>query len=320
MHFLGGRNNQRPEIAIDPILSMGFHLLWQMRSEGFIWLEKAVLAIDDLKGREADVHIFRSAGFYMAGDIQNTIESVERSIAITGLQPGSALMRFYVAMVGSNFDQVSKTTEEAWALNQQQFTGQPWDLLISAIRLISCAMVSPTDPKLIDLTSELDQQMQIHPWPTGQCWGLLSHLTKSVRQNDVSAAEQYLATLTRVSHESQSSWFLTIARGLMASMLSQREDSSGNLSGTLESFREAVKAKEIVHLPLLYRALVIALEETDYLEVALKVIGAKSNTPEVGDVQRELTVSYEEAEDRLTQQLSTEETTFLINSRKAIIF
>lgn len=313
-----GRNNQRPEIAIDPILSMGFHLLWQMRSEGFIWLEKAVLAIGDLKEREADVNIFRSAGFFMSGDIPNTIESVERSIAITGLQSGSALMRFYVAMVGSNFDQLSKTTEEAWALNQQQFTGQPWDLLISSIRLISCAMASPTDPKLIDLTSELDQQMQIHPWPTGQCWGLLSHLTKAVRQNDVSAAEQYLPILTRVAHESQSSWFLTIARGLMASMLSQRDDSSGNLSGTLESFREAVKAKEVVHLPLLYRALIIALEETDYLEVALKVIGAKSNVPEVGDVQRELTASYEEAEDRLTQQLSKEETKLLINQGKQL--
>ncbi|MEE9326376.1 MAG: BTAD domain-containing putative transcriptional regulator [Cocleimonas sp.] len=313
-----GRINQSPEIAIDPILSMGFHLLWQMRSEGFLWLEKAVLAITDLKERQADVDIFRSAGFFMAGDIPNTIEFVERSVAINGLQSGSALMRFYVAMVGSNFDVLTKTTEEAWAHNQQQETGQPWDLLISSIQLISCAMASPTDPKLVDLTSELERQMQIHPWPTGQCWGLLSHLTKSVRQNDVSAAEQYLGTLTRVAHKSQSSWFLTIARSLMASMLSKQEDSSGNLSGTLESFREAVKAKEIVHLPLLYRALVIALEETVYLEVALKVIGAKSNAPEVGDVQRELTASYEEAEDRLTQQLSAEETTLLINQGKQL--
>ena len=98
-----GRENLRPDIAIEPLLTFEIQLVWQMRMEAFGWLEAGVAACELPDDIQAKVNITRAMGAWSAGDIDRANAFLSSSELMGGDAFEICYMRFCLHFVSEDF-------------------------------------------------------------------------------------------------------------------------------------------------------------------------------------------------------------------------
>ena len=108
-----GRNNNRADVAVDPLLALHIHLLWQLRIEAFGWLEAGVAACDLTPDVQARADLVRSMGAWSGGDLDRSEALMEAAIANGGATIETDYFEFYLGFAREDFEKVEAMLSEA---------------------------------------------------------------------------------------------------------------------------------------------------------------------------------------------------------------
>ena len=267
-----GRDNNRPEIAIDPLVALHIQLLWQLRIEGFEWLEAAVQACDVPPDKQAVVDLVRSMGSWSAGDLELSESHLEASVARGGETAETMYFRFYQSFAREDFSGVFAASEAAWDMARSS-ENAAWKTTTSAFRIIGRTLRDPGDPMIPSLFDDLEIQLAKSPWPTGECCALLARVTFGFMSGNSFDGEAYREQLDRLADTWHVPWFKITASGVGPPPDDGHEDAIGVVARSAQTLRVAIASGDVMQLPTLIRFAVIALWDIGDTETAAKIIG-----------------------------------------------
>lgn len=312
--LLWGRQHKRAEIAIDPLLGIGFHLLWQLRREGFKWLEEGVKCIDDLHDRQAAIDLILSLSTWSNGEQARSEKLLNSSIQAQGSTLDTWMMKFYQVFVSNDQENSIHVTNDFWqqACNE---SSEFWLPIAASSRLIAQSMSNPHAAEIALLSEEVDRQIESTIYPTGHCWGLLSQLTKYVVSNESpERAEAVRSELDRTVRECSATWFSQTAGGLADKLRPEGKQPVEHLKTAIESLNTALQSEDILHLPLMTRAVVIWLGATKQNVVAAQVLGHISTLKQASSAFRQLTAEFDTAVEKLHEHFPADELEKLLST------
>ncbi|NHX27810.1 hypothetical protein HA397_28100, partial [Escherichia coli] len=185
-----GRDTKRPDIAIDPLLALHIHLLWQLRIEGFSWLDAGVESCGVTEDRRASVKLLQSMGRWSAGDLERSEKLLEEAVESGGETLETTYFRFYQAFAREDYAKVYETSEISGAMVAER--GDPaWQTTVTAFRVVGHTMRDPSDPNIDALLEKLDGLLGTFDWPSGHCCALLARLTNAFLRGDAALGEEY---------------------------------------------------------------------------------------------------------------------------------
>lgn len=267
-----GCQNNRPDIAIDPLLSLHIHLLWQLRIEGFSWLEYGVSACGLSADRQPKVDLLRAMGAWSAGEIEQSEQLLNASVKYNGETIASAYFRFYQAFAREDFVNVHAAAEAA--RNKAEASDDiAWQSTTAAFQIIGRTMVNPQDETLGVLFNNLDRQLDKHKWPSGKCAALLAKLTHEFMNGNASAGTAFRQELDILADACNAPWFKITASGVGSQQSDEMLDATAKLERSTNNFRTALASGDLMQLPTMIRFIVMELWEIGDIESAAKIIG-----------------------------------------------
>lgn len=307
-----GRANRRADIAIDPLLALEIHLLWQLRIEGFGWLEAGVEACGLSEDRKPLAFLIRAMGRWSATDLEQSEALLEESVAAGGENVGTMFFRFYQAFAREQFDKVLTTAETAFEFADRN-DDMAWKTKTLAFRIVARTMVNPKDPEIDVFITALDRGLKIHRWPSGNCCALIAKLTYAVINGEVAAGEAYRQQLDQASSDCNVPWFKITAAGVGARQFGDSDDVLAKAQKSLSNLKMAMTSGDVMQLPALIRIAVTELSELNELEAAAKLMGLLPSVPGLGQ-NASTALGYDEAVQHVRESLHTAQLEELLRS------
>lgn len=267
-----GRENERPDIAIDPLLALHIHLLWQLRIEGFSWLESGVNACGLSADRQPVVDLLRAMGCWSAGELEQSEHLLEASVKGGGDTISTAYFQFYQAFAREDFAGVYAAAEATW-IKAETSDDIAWQITAAAFRIIGRTMVNPDDEVLEALFEDLDTRLGQHNWPSGECGALLARVTYEFMTGNAAAGTKTRHELDRVADACNAPWFKITASGVGAQQSDEAQDTTEKIQRSAQNLRTAIASGDLMQLPTLIRFAAMELWEIGDVEAAAKVIG-----------------------------------------------
>ncbi|MEM9563613.1 MAG: NB-ARC domain-containing protein, partial [Actinomycetota bacterium] len=271
-----GRDQRRADVAVDPLVALDVHLLWQLRMEGFGWLVEAASVFDHL-GARAEALLTLAA--WSRGDLD---EAEERSGRLAGDKPPASLSvaRFGLALARDDFAAAAEAARDIeHAVGE---AGQSSRLLTASnYELAAVLLADPASRQVDELIEEVDDLVELGQWPTGRAMTLGSHLLRCVRTGEVEHMPRFRSELERACAEGAAPYFAYIATGL-ADPSSDQADPQSDLDLAVRSLRSLQDADDHVQLPAITRGVVIALAGVGHIEAAATLAGYVAGIRGVG--------------------------------------
>ncbi|MEW7009629.1 winged helix-turn-helix domain-containing protein [Lentilitoribacter sp. EG35] len=267
-----GRQNNSPKIAIDPLLALHIHLLWQLRIEGFSWLESGVNSCGLSEDRQPQVDLLRAMGCWSAGELEQSEQLLEASVKGGGETTATAYFRFYQAFAREDFAGVHAAAEAAW-VKAEASDDIAWQTTAAAFRIIGRTMVNPNDEMLDGLFQDLDRRLNQYRWPSGECGALLAMLTYEFMTGDAASGTAIRNELDRVADACNAPWFKITASGVGAQDRDDVQDAASKVQRSAQNLRMAVASGDLMQLPTLIRFAAMELWEVGEVEASAKIIG-----------------------------------------------
>ncbi|MGJ8531063.1 MAG: winged helix-turn-helix domain-containing protein [Alphaproteobacteria bacterium] len=267
-----GRQNERPDIAIDPLLALHIHLLWQLRIEGFSWLESGVNACGLSADRQPEVDLLRAMGRWSAGELEQSEHLLEASVKGGGDTIATAYFQFYQAFAREDFAGVYAAAETTW-IKAETSDDIAWQTTAAAFRIIGRTMINPNDKGLEVLFEDLDKRLDQHKWPSGKCGALLARVTYEFMSGNAVAGTTTRHELDRVADACSAPWFKITASGVGAQQSDDAQDTTEKIHRSAQNLRTAIASGDLMQLPTLIRFAAMELWEIGDVEAAAKVIG-----------------------------------------------
>ena len=267
-----GCQNNRPDIAIDPLLSLHIHLLWQLRIEGFSWLESGVKACGLSADRQPQVDLLRAMGAWSAGALEQSEQLLAASVKNDGDTIASAYFRFYQAFAREDFPNVHAAGEAARskALASDDIA---WQTTTAAFQIIGRTMLNPNDETLSTLINDLDEHLDKYTWPSGNCAALLAKLTYEFMRGNAEAGNAFRHELDTLADVCNAPWFKITASGVGPQQSDEIIDAIAKVERSAKNLKMAVASGDLMQLPTLIRFSAMELWEIGDVEAAAKIIG-----------------------------------------------
>lgn len=264
--------NSRPDIAIDPLLSLHIHLLWQLRIEGFAWLESGVDACGLSTDRQPQVDLLRAMGTWSAGEIEQSEKWLEASEKSVGDTVATSYFRFYQAFAREDFVGVHAAAEAARskAIASDDIA---WQTTTAAFQIIGRTMINPKDETLDKLINNLDVHLDKYAWPSGKCAALLAKLTYKFMNENAVVGTEFRHELDMLADACNAPWFKITASGVGPQRGDEIVDVITKIERSAKNLRIAIASGDLMQLPTLIRFSAMELWEAGDVEAAAKIIG-----------------------------------------------
>lgn len=284
-----GRANRRSDIAVDPIVALNFHILWQLRIEAYRWLELAADIFGEEVTARREVAVVRSMGAWTSRDFERS----ESLLAGVDDEDASvAFARFNQLMARGAFAELIEHIERFRALADDD-PNPMWRVVAVATTVIGAAMAAPESPdtdRAWERASELEKATS---WSTGRCWLRLAELTLAVRRGDAERVRAARVALEREGAAAHVPWFAMTAGGLAGAQQEQTGPTS-RLETAVASMQIALDAGDLVQMPNFLRSLVVGLADAGEAEIGALVLGLVPTIHGLGE-SGEFTPGYDDA-------------------------
>jgi hypothetical protein len=295
---------KRPEIAVQPLVELGFHIRWQQRTEAYGWLESGLehLEVPSVLRKEALVVIALAA--WTDGDLDRlaALHKEARAVGPTGVR--GALLDLFGDFHSDDAAQLIRRADDLF--EAADASGDPsWVEIASAFRLTARAVEGPERDETARVAAELDRRNESSLWPSGRSWGLLAHLTWAVRRGDADAAERFATEIAYASTANGTPFFVQTAGPLLGGL------KRGGIAERLDRAAEAVwltaNADEQVNFALAFRSAVITLHAAGHLATAARISGFVSSLEGGGQMLAVITSEYDDVVGALKRSLGADE-------------
>ncbi|MEO1026016.1 MAG: winged helix-turn-helix domain-containing protein, partial [Pseudomonadota bacterium] len=151
-----GRRQKRADIAVEPLLSLHIHLLWQLRIEGFEWLEAGVTSCE-LSGESISrANLVRSIGAWSRGDLDRSETLMAAAISEGGETVETAYFQFYQGFAREDFEKVFTSGLKAWELARAS-DDVAWKIQTTGFLACGYAMSKGDAPEIPGLFAEIEE-------------------------------------------------------------------------------------------------------------------------------------------------------------------
>lgn len=296
-----GRRQRRADIAVAPLLALHIHLLWQLRIEGFEWLEAGVAACDLPEEMEARAHLVRSMGAWSAGDLDGSEALMDASIAAGGETVETAYFQFYHGFAREDFDKVFACGLKAWELAQAH-EGVAWKIQTSGFLACGYAMHRGAAPEIPDLFSDIEAMLTDYDWPSGRCCELIGRTVAAFGRSSPDDVERYRNELDIAASLCYAPWFSVTAAGIEASLSRPPDEALLQLKMYTKGLKSAINTGDVIQLPTILRAIAICLVDIGNYEAAARLSGLIPGIHGLGE-KGSLAPGYEGAIERAASAL-----------------
>lgn len=299
-----GLRAERADIAVQPLVDLGFHIRWQQRTEAYGWLESALEQLDLPPALRRDALVLVALGAWTDGDPGRmaTLHEQARAIGPTGVR--GALLDLFSDFYSEDVTQLIARSDAL--LTEAEASGDPsWVEIASAFRLTARAAADPDDEETVQVAAELDRLSEHSLWPSGRSWRLLSHLTWAVRRGRTEAAEGFARTIATGSEANGTPFFVQTAGPLLGGL--DRGQVQQRLDSAAEAVRLIANVEEQVNYSLAFRSAVIALHAAGHLATAARISGFVSGLDGGGHMLEVMTSEYDDVVDGLMRSLGADE-------------
>ncbi|MEM6899073.1 MAG: winged helix-turn-helix domain-containing protein [Pseudomonadota bacterium] len=310
-----GRDQARADLAVDPLLALHIHLLWQLRIEGFGWLEAGVQACTLPKHKQAETDLVRSMGAWSAGALDRSEELMARSIGITGDTVASSYFQFYQGFAREDFDKVFQCGLRAWELANEK-EDLAWQIQTTGFLACGYAMHAGDAPEIPGLFDNLERMLADYDWPSGHCCHLIGRTVAAFGRSDPVDVERYQAALGIAANRCYAPWFKVTAAGIEASRSRPPDAAQAQLTMYTKNLKSALNTGDMIQLPTILRAIAICLVDMGHDEVALRLSGFIPSVRGLGE-KGSLAPGYEDAIERASTKVTAAVRAQLVSSGEA---
>ena len=298
----------RPEIAVEPLVRLGFDIRWQQRSEAYGWLEVALDRLDlepDLR-REALVVV--GLGAWTDGDLDRlaTLHARAREIGPTGVR--GAMLDLFADFYSD--DPATMVARSAAFRRAAEAGDDPtWIEVSAAFQLTAAALASPDGDETVRVAESLARLSRGSLWPSGRSWRMLSELTWAVRRGRAATAERIAEELAVEAAANGTPFFVQTAGPLLGGL--EQGSVEQRLDSAADGVRLIAETGEQINYSLAFRSAVIALHAAGHLATAVTVAGFVESLDGAGYMIEVMTAEYDDVVDDLEHSLGHEEFTRL---------
>jgi predicted ATPase/DNA-binding winged helix-turn-helix (wHTH) protein len=299
-----GLEAERPDLAVRPLVALGFHIRWQQRTEAYGWLEDALDRLDLCPDLRRDALVVVALGAWTDGDRDRlaALHAQARIIGPTGVR--GALLDLFSDFYSEDATRVVHRADEL--LQAAEEDGDPaWIEIASAFRLTARAMACPEGDETAHVAAELDRLSERSLWPSGQSWRLLAQLTWAVRRGQTGTAERIAAMIAADSEANGTPFFVQTAGPLLAGL--GQAGIAQQLDRAAKSVKLTAHAEEQVNYSLAFRSAVIALHAAGHLATAARVAGFVQSLEGGGHFLQVMTAEYDDVVEALSRSLGSDE-------------
>jgi hypothetical protein len=299
-----GLEAKRPEIAVQPLVDLGFHIRWQQRTEAYGWLESALDQLDLPPTLRRDALVVVGLGAWTEGDLDRlaALHEQARAIGPTGVR--GALLDLFADFYSDEATQLIMRADGLLAAAEAA-ADPAWIEIASAFRLTARAAANPEHEETVRVAAELDHLSERSLWPSGRSWRLLAQLTWAIRRGRTEAAEEFARSITIESDANGTPFFVQTAGPLLGGLHRGRTDH--RLDGAAEAVRLIANAEEQVNYSLAFRSAAIALHAAGHLATAARISGFVGGLEGSGHMLEVMTSEYDDVVDALMQSLGADE-------------
>lgn len=299
-----GRTHGRAEIAVDPLVALQIHLLWQLRIEAFVWLEEGVAACKLTTEEQAKADLVRSMGAWSMGDLDKSEALMDASIKTGGETIETAYFQFYQGFAREDFDKVFRCGMAAWE-RARTGTDVAWRITTSAFLMCGYAMHKGDAPEIPGLFSDVEEMLAQHPWPSGECCALIGQTVAAFGRGDAMAVETFRIDLEKAADRCYAPWFKVTAAGIEASRTRSEFDAMGQLAMYTQSLKSALNSGDVIQMPTILRAIAICLVDVRQFDLAAKLSGLVPHVRGLGE-KGSLAPGYEDAVERAKGEMESD--------------
>ncbi|MEO0911754.1 MAG: winged helix-turn-helix domain-containing protein, partial [Pseudomonadota bacterium] len=299
-----GRDRRRADIAVAPLVALHIHLLWQLRIEGFGWLEAGVAACDVQQEDKARTDLVRSIGAWSMGDLDRSEALMEASVAAGGETIETAYFQFYQGFAREDFDKVYRCGLAAWQ-RAKASDDLAWQIASTAFHICGCAMHKGDAPEIPGLFEDVEALLARYPWPSGRCCALIGRTVAAFGRGAPGDVESYRIDLEKAADRCHAPWFKVTAAGIEASRTRNEHDAMAQLVMYTHNLKSAINSGDVIQLPTILRAIAICLVDVKAFETTAMLSGVIPGIRGLGE-KGSLAPGYEDAVERAKAHLPTE--------------
>ncbi|MEM1360940.1 MAG: winged helix-turn-helix domain-containing protein [Pseudomonadota bacterium] len=299
-----GRQNARADIAVAPLVALRMHLLWQLRIEGFGWLEAGVAACELDPPAQADADLVRCIGAWSAGDLDRSEALMEASIATGGDRIETAFFQFYQGFAREDFDKVFRCGFKAWEMAKES-EDTAWRIATTGFLACGYAMHKGDAPEIPGLFDDIEDMLKGYDWPSGHCCHLIGRTVAAFGRGDPHGVDRYREALGIAADKCYAPWFKVTAAGIEASQTRVADEAMAQLAMYTKNLKSAVTTGDVIQLPTILRAVAICLVDVENYELCAKLSGFVPKVRGLGE-KGSLAPGYEGAVDKAKAQIDAE--------------
>ena len=304
-----GLDAARPDVAVEPLVQLGFHIRWQQRTEAYGWLEEALEHLDLAPELRRDALVVVALGAWTDGDLARLAElhHQARKLGDTGVR--GAMLDLFADL---HSDDPRRLVERADAFHRAACADDDpaWVEVASAFRLTARAIGDPDGDETAEVADELASVSRGSLWPSGRSWRLLSELTWAVRQGRAVDATAIADEIAVEAAAGGTPFFVQTAGPLLGGLRKGPVDQ--RLKGAAEAVRLTVATKEEVNYALSFRSAAITLHAAGNLATAARIVGFADTLDPPGHMAGVVTAEFDQVVDDLRRTLGADEYAHLV--------
>ena len=299
-----GIDARRPDVAMEPLARLGFHIRWQQRTEAYGWLEEGLETLEVPAQLRSEALAVVALGAWTDGDRDRLTElhRQARSLADTGVR-GAMLDLF--ADFHSDDPELLVERSDAFLKVAEADDDPAWIEVASAFRLTAWAILDPDSDQTEQAAEALARLAQRSPWPSGQSWRLLSELTLAVRRGQVTTAAEIADEIAVAAAVNGTPFFVQTAGPLLGGL--GQGDADQRLSSAAEAVKLIVETGEGVNYALSFRSAAIALHAAGHLATAARIVGFTTTIDAPGHMAEVITAEFDNVVTDLRRTLGGDE-------------
>ncbi len=299
----------QPDVAVRPLVELGFHIRWQQRTEAYRWLEAGLEDLDLDPELRRDALVVVALGAWTEGDRERLalLHRQARDIGDTGVR--GAMLDLFADFHGQD-PLVFVARADDFHRTAQDDADPAWVEIASAFRLTARAVADPDaeDTKLA--AKELQDLSRRSLWPSGRSWRHLAELTWAVRQQRATDAALIAQTIAVDAADNGTPFFIQTAGPLLGGL--RTGEVAQRLAGAAEAVRLVVETDEEVNFALAFRSAAIALHAAGHLASAARIIGLVDTLDVSGRITEVMTGELDTIAAELRQSLGADEYAHLV--------
>ncbi len=299
-----GLDAGRPDIAMAPLVELGFHIRWQQRTEAYRWVEAGLDTLDLEPDMRKNALVVVALGAWTDGDLERLadLHTQAREIGDTGVR-GAMLDLFAVFYTNDPTRLVARA--EAFCEAADDDENPTWIEVAEAFRLTSRALANPDGEQTLQAAEALDRRSRRSQWPSGRSWRLISQLMWSARRGQAEAAARFADEISVEAAANGTPFFVQTAGPLLAGV--QEGDVTQRLVGAADAVKLIAEAGEEVNYPLSFRSAAIALHAAGHLATAARITGFVATLGGAGNMIEVMTAEYDDVVADLRRSLGADE-------------